>query len=782
MPTQQAVAAPTRLAGEGEAGTYVARPARLRSTDREAMRTAFFEWLPPEVRDAPNIEWEQVPPAVMGYLVRTVATAPWAAHLAVCAAVWEVRPRMVLTNIVLVHNLLRSMQLTCSLVRVEQLNDLEIWEAVLTNAPKLRSRSDQVRAYVIGTGVHLRTYFARLSEEDERRMTPYRLPQAPGRFLVKHGVLRAVNAETEQRRKARSDILVPLYPVLVCFIQWRHQAARRLIGVYRDVCRRVREEHLSLPYSFEYDDTSVELSPDARTIAQVRVTGRPVHLQFTLWDRRSWVLAHADTYGSRVLWEARRGCESYDAEHNTCFLEFTGQPKDLLWFGDLVADGLLHSLTHDVKHLEGAYRKRQQQARAFGATTGFRTSRAGLLSMDMSSTMFLVRARQTGSLLFDPDPLYRASLYGSALLLISLTNGARVNELLQVSCDRFRTRNVTVQVRQDSGRVAKQRTIYLQHLLPKGHHQESQRMLFPMSMQAMELLEEIAGEVRQAHGGTIPVVAPASDHLKYAELRPERYLFQWGATADISLGAVRPSEVVTLMRFVLHGLQLTTAEGEPIHVGAHLLRHVFATTARHQYHVPAEAVAWTLHHAQGTDPVTEGGHGHHVPTATEYYSQQTETQALEHVQEFHRALERELEGMELAVPDERDLQAMNEDLRTVFARWHTLHPTAFGFCGCPYLCPRGERRALCLGCSYLVPDPEKLQDVLAWQESYTHQAAELEEAGNVRDAAEVLRTIQDLADIANVMRLSLEAEAYRNYRPLFKTLLSGGAQTAKAND
>ena len=46
-----------------------------------------------------------------------------------------------------------------------------------------------------------------------------------------------------------------------------------------------------------------------------------------------------------------------------------------------------------------------------------------------------------------------------------------------------------------------------------------------------------------------------------------------------------------------------------------------------------------------------------------------------------------------AAPAPRELEQMNEDLRIVFELWHALHPTAFGYCGCPGLCPRGRGSA-----------------------------------------------------------------------------------------
>src|SRR5581483_674809 len=114
--------------------------------------------------------------------------------------------------------------------------------------------------------------------------------------------------------------------------------------------------------------------------------------------------------------------------------------------------------------------------------------------------------------------------------------------------------------------------------------------------------------------------------------------------------------------------------------------------------------------------------------------------------------------------------------QAVYDEWHTLHPTAFGNCGCPGLCPRGTDRALCLGCPYHVEDSEKLGAALAWRTSYAKQAELLEIQGNFTDARQARIKVQQLDDLINVMRLQLQAEAEGRYIPLYKILPSTGAK------
>jgi hypothetical protein len=125
-----------------------------------------------------------------------------------------------------------------------------------------------------------------------------------------------------------------------------------------------------------------------------------------------------------------------------------------------------------------------------------------------------------------------------------------------------------------------------------------------------------------------------------------------------------------------------------------------------------------------------------------------------------------------AAPTPRDLEQMNEDLRIIFELWHALHPTALGYCGCPGLCPRGNDRALCLGCSYLVTDPERLGAARSWRESYAKQAEAFEAQGNFVDARQARIKAQLLDDIINVMCLQVQAEADGSYVPFHKILPS----------
>jgi hypothetical protein len=352
--------------------------------------------------------------------------------------------------------------------------------------------------------------------------------------------------------------------------------------------------------------------------------------------------------------------------------------------------------------------------------------------------------RRPGELLFEPHSLYVGVLFGATPATLALGNGARASELLQVSADRFVTR--TYRPLRDGQPAEAERVIVMQHLLPKGAKTEQGRQLFPVSPWSLELLTEIGRRLRAVHAGIIPRVAPNGSLKEH--LPAERYLFQWSASSDGRKGVIGLDDLSQLLRFVLHGLELRTAHGEPFVVSSHLLRHVTATAARHDYGVPAEAVAAVLHHRQ---------HGRAVPVATEYYSQLPQERRDTLFADYVLHLEERAAMLEAVVPEDRTLETMSEDLRAVFDRWQTLHPTAFGYCGNTRLCPRGTDRTLCIGCPFLIPDPENTWKVERWRTSYAQQVDQLEEQGDTRDARQVRLLVGELDALLASMRLLQQA-------------------------
>jgi len=612
-----------------------------------------------------------------------------------------------------------------------------------------------------------------------QRMQQYVLPPPPTDLSRKYFPAKQISAAQKKARKETTDILVPLYPILRQVVRLRKQLAERTLLTIREARRRVEAGEAVLPYHFQHTDTIPEVSRDARTVAEVRVLGREVTMNLILWDKRTWVTEHPDLYSKDSVEHARNGTESYTEKLNRFFVQFDGAFRDCLWFGDLAQ----HRVFKHFGKWEGAdsepedYQARWAYARTCGFTDGCVCSAPGLL--DPGDRWCSAQAERGKELLLDFESLYRGVLFGSALAMLALSNGSRISELLQVSMNKERriTRTETVLLLGEDGRpqvgehdqpLTKQVKLHFQYLLPKGAKTDEERQLFPLSKEALRYLEEIKQALKSRHG-EVPVVAPSRSNTKREHLGPERYLFQWDALSSERPTSISSDDAQTLLRFVLHGLDLYTAQGEPIRVGVHILRHVMSTHARHYRHVPPEVVAhFFLHHRlrelTGRTP--------QLAEISEYYTLMTEEQRFAVIRADLDEQE-EIDHMLLAmVPKGADLEQKNEALQAAYEIWHALHPTAFGHCACPGLCPRENDRSLCLGCGYHVEDRENLGAALIWRADYAKQAALFEAQGNAVDTRQARIKVQLLDDMINVMRMQLEEEAAGRYIPVFKVLPS----------
>jgi len=219
-----------------------------------------------------------------------------------------------------------------------------------------------------------------------------------------------------------------------------------------------------------------------------------------------------------------------------------------------------------------------------------------------------------------------------------------------------------------------------------------------------------------------------------------------------------------LIRFVVHGLELRDVNGQPFRVHTHLLRHVGATAARHEFGLPLDIMADILSHTRDRDG--------HAPEATSYY---TRLPLEQRIIEQQRALDRMLDKADAAMrqiapidPAEearRLLDRCDERTREVLERWHAYHPVVFGQCGRAGLCIRGTNRVLCLGCPFLVPRPEFKHRVDTYLHAYEQMANQLEISGNPGEAMEHRRLADQCRKLKHEMHLLEHAESATGATP-----------------
>jgi hypothetical protein len=273
------------------------------------------------------------------------------------------------------------------------------------------------------------------------------------------------------------------------------------------------------------------------------------------------------------------------------------------------------------------------------------------------------------------------------------------------------------------------------------------------------MIQEITQELMAIHG-KIPVAEPHPQSAWRERLQPEQYIFQWSMGTEGNQRVLHRTDIAILVRLAVHGIEMYTADGTPIRVVPHLLRHVMATAARHEYQVPVEAIAAALHHK----PVEA-----EVSAMTRYYSQMPEDDHIAHLHAFQLAV-REQAEMELLVPDEATLAELDEKTQVAFEHWRALNPVPFGYCGRPGLCVRGDQSNLCIGCHALVPDPDRIEQARDWERRYAGYASLLRDAESIPDAQEMEQYVWQLRDLINVMELQQEAIDAGAYTPLHRTL------------
>jgi hypothetical protein len=151
--------------------------------------------------------------------------------------------------------------------------------------------------------------------------------------------------EAQRRRKARTDVLVPITHIITALVMRRKAAAQRLVEHFRAAVADVEAGRQQLPVTIEYADVIPDVNRDAVRVDDARWVDRPVQLRFTLWTPRAWTFSRQDVAKTYLRKLRRPTASRTDAAFRSgeYFLQFEGQPQDLLWFGDVVGHlGLSH--------------------------------------------------------------------------------------------------------------------------------------------------------------------------------------------------------------------------------------------------------------------------------------------------------------------------------------------------------------------------------------------------------------------------------------------------------
>ena len=83
--------------------------------------------------------------------------------------------------------------------------------------------------YQAVSSFHVQEYFEGLSAENQDALTAYAWPRLPARFVDRYVPTRVADNEAQRRRKARTDVLVPITHVITALVMRRKAAAQRLV-------------------------------------------------------------------------------------------------------------------------------------------------------------------------------------------------------------------------------------------------------------------------------------------------------------------------------------------------------------------------------------------------------------------------------------------------------------------------------------------------------------------------------------------------------------------------
>jgi hypothetical protein len=382
------------------------------------------------------------------------------------------------------------------------------------------------------------TYFERLTPEQARDLAPLH---------------RQVSDERRGRRKAATAAVHDKFYLFRNIAERRLNQLVRLHQVFRDACDRARSDpDISFPVAFAYVEEAVTPTGSAHTATHC----------FRLWNGRALRRAHAPVAPRRYYKEAREIARSFERSADALFLSYEGASAERetaeqagFWFADLVRVG---GLTYEPDPAFLA---------AYGYATAKSLSPPARPDWSVSTGTWLKRVAADLGLLFLPvDTLLATGLIGHAALQIITKTGARVGEVLQL---RLTREHLTRAELPDGNEVIAFRA------KPKGREIDSR---------CLKALHAWFGFLREHEGGAA-LREPA--YQLRTKCGPAPYLFQFGGRH------FDQNNINACLRILLHGVEVSTAQGEAVRLSAHLFWHGFATEMR-DLEVPLDVIALLL--------------------------------------------------------------------------------------------------------------------------------------------------------------------------------------------
>jgi hypothetical protein len=732
---------------------------RYRATREQRMSLAwsrFQEIVPPLLLAAPRLSWDQVDRRLVNYMTMHVTDTPWRNPLAFLVAISTCHARLdvrtVKQRLQVLHRGWKTIFSAYTIAGFAEWDPAEHLRRYMSDPAledSLHTRQEFLSTYTASTR-SVAMYLRSLPEEERVTYRQWELPLLPAGMreqLARHKEVQEVQA---QRRKAESDAVTPHFARIRGQAHVRWNEINRLRQKFREVVALVQSGQADLPVSFSYEESR-----------------RRQRLHFMLWNRASFVAAHAKQYHPATVAKAQHKREAFRPERDHFFLEFTGaenlaatntprDPDGLLWFSDLLRYDVLgrnavFGTPEEVQH-------KQAYVRSWGYGTEeepeaeilpFQANHPGLLTGGHTdgTARFLDTAQQrTDGLLVLVEPLFAAATFGLASLDFFTTTGARMTELLQLSlsADCLYTMEIGGAQR------------LLVRLVPKGMDKPAEYMVGTETRRNLERVGFMLKDQYQAlESETLPHVSfnPAT-HREHDFPDPRPYLFQYHGQH------LSHKAITACMRFLCHGMIFTSPDGKAVVLKAHLLRHVFATHLHQVEQVPLDIVAKILHQKD--------------VRVTGYYAAPQWQQAVTTTDHLLDSFATHLGTIEDAfVRAPAELQRQWEETKQKVG---SLARVIGGECCCHAVCPISFA---CTGCAYKIPDPSRREEMVQQRQWAGIRYEQVKRQGLGPEAVKMQALIQRCDTELEEMNLMEEYRKDEAYHPEL-TLEPGDQRTEKA--
>lgn len=664
----------------------------------------------------------EVPRRIVSYLERNVLAKPWTDAMALLVLIMVAR-RFEMTSIL--HKISTLHLRFTSLFSVLGLERIEDWDPArhipkYLKAEVLPDDSQTVRqrfwvAYNSATKL-MAHWLGSLTESQRQVYQKFVLPGVSRFFMESLSRHKEVTQHERQVRKAETDAVVPRFAAIRAEAHLRYNRIARLRRACHQALQSLSGKERDFPVSFSYEEggeSELGIPPHER-------------LWFRIWDRRSFVLKHAEEYSTSPVAAARHHTGAFADKSNRVFLEFVraerligDAPPEGFWFEDLFKLGVL-GLNSSVGSVEEVKAKQAWLASWGYRRTPFFAAVAGLLSWSFAEGRWMVSAqRRTKGLLLPVESIYAAATIGLLAVDLFTTTGARINEVMQIRL----TEDCIVRLEMPAPPGSKDtspRVRYVLRLVPKGEKTNTPQDYF-ISVETKRLLVRVAqmlGEHYQLQPGeALPSVDFSLINGRAHRFGKAPYLFQYGRRH------LSDHTISSCMRFLLHGMVFRTHEGKVVVLKAHLLRHAFATHAVQVERIPIDVVGAWLHQKN--------------LAITDYYSEPTESMVAEASDLFLSRVAAHIDVSEAVLRSPDELGRLYEEAR---GKAGTLADVIGGQCVSHGYC---AAKFACVGCAGKVPDPAKRYQIEKHKQWASLQVDYATQEGLLPEAERMKQLIRD---------------------------------------